>query len=122
MTDTSTPTQPTHCPAVVHGRAPYGRCTCWREEEETPSPSPATVTIPAYAADTLGESVMLCAPAAWHDRIRAIAATGATTYGPSFRRSALSNLLNMSRAVRDGYSTLAYDYLVRAEQQAGITT
>jgi hypothetical protein len=77
-----------------------------------------SVTIAAHAGSTLGETVTLHAPEAWHDRIRQLEAY--TVYGPNFSRGALENLLDMSRLVHEGYSSGAYDYLCSAERCAGI--
>ena len=72
------------------------------------------VTIPAYAADTLHETMTLDAPAEWHKRIRAL--TARTCYGPRWSRAAVSHLLDMSAMVRNGYSDAAYDHLLAAER------
>ena len=71
------------------------------------------ITIPAYAADTLGETMTVAAPDAWHDRIEALSVR--VSYGPDYSRSAKDHLLDMSRLVRDGYTALAYDHLIAAE-------
>jgi len=71
------------------------------------------ITISAYAADTLGETMTVTAPCAWHDRICALSAR--VSYGPDYSRSAKDHLLDMSRLVRDGYTALAYDHLLAAE-------
>lgn len=75
--------------------------------------SVSDITIPAYAADTLGETLTVSAPEAWHDRIAALSER--VSYGPNYSRSAKDHLLDMSRLVRDGYSAIAYDHLIAAE-------
>ena len=40
------------------------------------------------------------------------------SYGPNYSRAAIESLADMSRCVRDDYSTLAYDYLLSAERAA----
>jgi len=75
-----------------------------------------SVTIPAFAADTLHETITLYAPVAWHDRIRALAPR--CCYGPRYSRYVLETLREMSDNVRTGYSTLGYDRLVQAEALA----
>jgi hypothetical protein len=72
-----------------------------------------TVTIPAYAAETLGESITLTCPEDWHDRVRALAPK--CQYGPNYSRSILTQLRDMSDCCVRGYSALAYDYLLAAE-------
>lgn len=75
-----------------------------------------SVTIAAGAAVTLGETMTIAAPAEWHDRIRALAAR--TCYGPSYSRQVVAHLADLSVLVRRGYSTLAYDRLLLAEEAA----
>lgn len=75
-----------------------------------------TETFPAYAADTLGETITLTFPTAWADRVAAIVPV--LSYGPNYSRAAIESLADMSRCVRDDYSTLAYDYLLSAERAA----
>lgn len=74
------------------------------------------VVIPAYAADTLGESLTIAAPAEWHDRIRALSTR--TVYGPKYVRQIVAALVDLDREVRRGYSAAAYDRLVHAEELA----
>lgn len=78
----------------------------------------ASITIPAYAADTLGESLTVEAPEDWHDRIMALSPR--CCYGPNFHRAVKDNLVDMGDLVRRGYSTLAYDRLCQAEIAAGL--
>lgn len=75
-----------------------------------------TITIPAYAADTLGESVTLHAPEDWHERIEALSPR--CCYGPNYNRTVLTLLRDMSGQVERGYSVLAYDTLLAAESAA----
>jgi hypothetical protein len=75
----------------------------------------ATVTIPAYS-EVLEETATLHAPEAWHERIKALVPH--TTYGPDFERGVLYSLTRMSITVEQGYSALAYDWLLNAEQIA----
>ena len=75
-----------------------------------------TETFPAYAADTLGETITLTFPTAWADRVAAIVPV--LSYGPNYSRAAIESLADMSRCVRDDYSTVAYDYLLSAERAA----
>lgn len=77
------------------------------------------VTIPAFAADTLDESLELEAPAEWHDRIRALAPY--CCYGPDYNRAVIYSLRELSRSVVDGYTTAAYDRLLDAERRVGIS-
>lgn len=78
--------------------------------------SPITATFPAYASDTLGETITLTYPAGWADRVAAIVPV--LSYGPNYSRAAIESLNDMSRCVRDDYSTVAYDYLLSAERAA----
>jgi hypothetical protein len=75
-----------------------------------------TVTIPAYAADTLNETITLHAPDDWHDRIRQLSKR--CCYGPNYRRAVLDSLRSMSDRCERGYSVVAYDDLLAAEQAA----
>jgi len=75
------------------------------------------ITIGAYAADTLGETLTAEAPAEWHPRIAALST--ACSYGPAYRRAVPGLLADMSRNVRDGYTAIAYDFLLAAERCAG---
>lgn len=75
-----------------------------------------TVTIPAYAASVLDETLTLHAPAVWHERITALSER--TCYGPDFSRRVVTHLIDMSDTVRSGYSALAYDHLLAAEAAA----
>jgi len=75
-----------------------------------------TATFPAYASDTLGETITLTYPAGWADRVAAIVPV--LSYGPNYSRAAIESLNDMSRCVRDDYSTVAYDYLLSAERAA----
>lgn len=77
---------------------------------------PQTVSIPAYAADTLGETLTLHAPAGWHERIRALAP--ACCYGTTYRRDVVELLGQMSFDVLAGYHTLALSALEIAEALA----
>jgi hypothetical protein len=79
-----------------------------------------TITLPAYAGDTLGETITLHAPEEWHDRLRALAPH--LVYGPDYRRAVVFALNEMSRTVAAGYSALAYDYLLAAERATRITS
>lgn len=74
------------------------------------------ITIPANAADTLGEKMTIAAPVAWHARIEALAPR--CCYGPQFNRAVLYHLADVDAHVRNGYSTVAYDHLVAAEAAA----
>lgn len=76
------------------------------------------IEIPAYAADTLGESMTLAAPIEWHERIAALSPF--VCYGDSYSRGIKDNLLDMSNTVSTGYSDVAYDYLLNAERRAGV--
>lgn len=76
----------------------------------------ASITIPAYAADTLGETVTLRAPEDWHERIKALGPR--CCYGPNYNRTIFTLLKDMSRQVEQGYSVLAYDTLLAAESVA----
>lgn len=73
------------------------------------------ITITAYG---IGETMTLNAPPEWHPRIRALSPY--VQYGPSYNRWAQVDLQGMSDAIHSGYSLIAYDYLLRAERQAGI--
>lgn len=76
----------------------------------------ASITIPAYAADTLRESLTIEAPEDWHERIEALSPR--CCYGPNYSRSVLSLLKDLDHQVRNGYSVLAYDTLLAAERYA----
>lgn len=77
-----------------------------------------SVTLPAFAADTLGESLVVQVPTSWAERVHALAAF--CRYGPQFRRSVVEALVDVDRCVRDGYTVFAYDHLVAAERLAGV--
>lgn len=74
------------------------------------------IRMPAYAADTLNESVVLVAPEDWHPRIVALGPR--LCYGPNFSRGVLSELRDMSDTCVRGYSAVAYDHLLAAERIA----
>lgn len=75
-----------------------------------------TIKIPAYAADTLGESLTIEAPEDWHERIKALSPH--CCYGPGFSRDVLWQVRELDYNVRSGYSLLAYDRLEAAEALA----
>ena len=77
-----------------------------------------SITIPAYAAPTLAESLTIEAPAEWHERINVLGRF--TCYGPNYRRAVVETLRDLSHQVHGGYTALAYDSLVAAERFAGI--
>jgi hypothetical protein len=77
---------------------------------------PVEITIPAYAADTLGESITVLAPKSWHDTIRALAPH--TVYGPDYLRAVVYSLERMSDIVEDGHTATAYDWLRNAQDLA----
>jgi hypothetical protein len=79
---------------------------------------PTSVTVPAFAADTLGETLTVRVPAAWADRVRALGPF--CSYGPRFTRGVVEALQDADRCVRNGYSAIAYDHLLAAERRAGI--
>jgi hypothetical protein len=79
---------------------------------------PTSVTIPVFAADTLGETLTVRVPAAWADRARALGPF--CRYGPRFTRGVVEALQDVDRCVRSGYSVAAYDHLLTAERRAGI--
>jgi len=77
---------------------------------------PQSLTIPAFAADTLGESLTIEAPPEWHDRIRLLSPY--VCYGPDFRRAVLYSLRELSRLISNGnrdLRELAASHLVYAE-------
>jgi len=74
--------------------------------------STTTITYPAFAADTLGETVTLTLPAGWHAYVAAIAHT--FPYGPQHSRAALELAQDASRCVRQDYSAVGWDHLVSA--------
>lgn len=71
------------------------------------------LTIPAYAADTLHETLTLHAPEDWHPRILSLAPR--CCYGPKYHRGVITQLRDMSDCCVRGYSTVAYDHLLAAE-------
>lgn len=79
---------------------------------------PTPVTVPAFAADTLGETLTVRVPAAWADRVRALGPF--CSYGPRFTRGVVEALQDVDRCVQAGYSVVAFDHLLTAERRAGI--
>lgn len=77
---------------------------------------PDVTIIPAFAWDTLNETLTVHAPRAWWPRIEALSAH--TVYGPTFLRGVVDALRDVDRHVRNGYSLVAYDALLRAENIA----
>lgn len=76
-----------------------------------------SVTYPAFAADTLGETLTLTFPAAWRERVDALA--DRFTFGPNYSRAIVETILDMSRQARDGDDlTLAAYSLESAERIA----
>lgn len=74
------------------------------------------VTIPAYAADTLGETITVHAPTEWHDRVRALGVHAC--YGPNYLRSVVHHLGDVDQRCRGGYLAIGLASLVAAEARA----
>lgn len=77
-----------------------------------------TFELPAYAADTLGESLRVTCHRSWEPRVRALAKF--LPYGPEHRRAVVNGLKEMTRNYRAEYTVLAYDNLLAAERAAGV--
>lgn len=78
----------------------------------------AVVVIPAFAADTLGETLRVFAPVDVHDRVRAL--SPAVSYGEHYRRNVVYLLEAMSSAFRHGYDDVAMRDLEACELAAGL--
>lgn len=61
----------------------------------------ASLTLPAYAADTLGETITLTVPADRVSQVKALARF--LPYGHEFNRAVLDQLITCSRITRHGY-------------------